>query len=112
MKDKKVLQKIVIAGFVVLILLSLIVPAIFSQTTLSAPKQEKLLNGLRVLMWPDAKASSAAIRIRIHTGSAFDPQGKEGLMQLLADNIFPNEASREFFAEDLGGRLDVISNFD
>ncbi len=95
----------------VAVLFALVAPAIFSQT-LPAPKQEKLLNGLKVLMWSDAKANDVSVKIRIHAGSAFDPQGKEGVMQLLANNIFPNEAAREFFTEDLGGSLEIVTNYD
>jgi predicted Zn-dependent peptidase len=87
-------------------------PPAFSQTALPTPKQEKLLNGLKVLMWSDSKADKVSVKIRIHSGSAFDPQGKEGLMQMLADNLFPNEAAREFFTEDLGGGLEIITNYD
>lgn len=76
------------------------------------PKQEQLLNGLNVLLFPDAKADKVAVRVRVHAGSAFDPQGKEGTMQLLADNLFPNEASREFFRDDLGGDLEVVTTYD
>lgn len=90
----------------------ILTPALFGQSTLPAPKQEKLLNGLKVLMWPDAKADKVSVKLRIHSGSAFDPQGKEGLMQMLADNLFPNEAAREFFKEDLGGDLEIITNYD
>ncbi len=111
MKNKKVFQKVVFIALIVLILFSLVAPAIFSQTS-PAPVQEKLLNGLKVLMWPDAKSDKVSIRVRVHSGSAFDPQGKEGVMQLLADNIFPNEASKDFFTEDLGGSLKVVSNYD
>ncbi len=84
----------------------------FAQAPLRAPKQEKLLNGLKVLMWSDAQADKVSVKIRIHAGSAFDPQGKEGAMQLLADDLFPNDASREFFAEDLGGGLEVVTTYD
>lgn len=77
-----------------------------------APRQEKLLNGLKVLMWPDQTASGVTVRIRVHSGSAFDPQGKEGVMYLLARNVFPTEAAREFFREDLGGNVEVVSNYD
>lgn len=110
MKSKKAKVK----SFFGWIVLSLIISTSlsFGQTSLPAPKQEKLLNGLKVLMWSDAKAGKVALKIRIHSGSAFDPQGKEGLMQMLADNLFPNEASREFFSEDLGGELEVIGNYD
>lgn len=78
----------------------------------SAPRQEKLLNGLKVVMWNDPAAAEVRVSIRIHGGSAFDPQGKEGVMQLLADNIFPTSASKSFFSEDLGGSVEVITNYD
>ena len=78
----------------------------------STPRQEKLLNGLKVLMWNDPSADKVTLKVRIHAGSAFDPQGKEGVMKLLADSIFPNENSYEFFREDLGGGLEVVSNYD
>ena len=88
------------------------VPATFSQSAMPTPRQEKLLNGLKVLMWSDSTSDKVTVKIRIHSGSAFDPQGKEGVMQLLADNLFPNQASRDFFAEDLGGGLDIVTNYD
>jgi predicted Zn-dependent peptidase len=81
---------------------------VFGQT----PRQEELLNGLKVLLWPDQKADKVTVRLRIHAGSAFDPQGKEGTMQMLADDLFPSEATREFFSEDLGGSLDIVTTYD
>ena len=78
----------------------------------ATPRQEKLLNGLKLLMWNDPSAPEVQVRVRIHAGSSFDPQGKEGVMRLLANSIFPTSASREFFKEDLGGTLEVISNYD
>lgn len=76
------------------------------------PREEKLLNGLKLLMWNDPAATDVQVSIRIHSGSAFDPQGKEGVMKLLSENIFPTSIAREFFSEDLGGSIDVISNYD
>jgi len=111
MKNKNLFVKIVFIAFILLLLFSLVAPAIFSQT-LGAPKKESLLNGLKVLMWNDAKADNVVVKIRIHAGSAFDPQGKEGVMQLLADNIFPNEAAKDYFSEDLGGGLEIVTNYD
>lgn len=78
----------------------------------SAPKQEKLLNGLKLLMWNQPNAEKATVKLRIHSGSAFDPKDKEGVMALVADILFPGEQIKEFFAEDLGGRLEVVSNYD
>ena len=109
-KSEKVKVKS-ISGWLLLFAIILTSP-LFGQTSLPAPKQEKLLNGLKVLMWSDAKADKVSIKIRIHSGSAFDPQGKEGLMQILADNIFPNEAAKDFFKEDLEGSLEITSNYD
>lgn len=111
MKNKNLFVKIVFIAFIVLLLFSLVAPAIFSQV-MPAPKKEILLNGLKVLMWDNAKADKVEVKIRIHAGSAFDPQGKEGVMQMLADNIFPNEAAKEFFTEDLNGSLEVVTNYD
>jgi predicted Zn-dependent peptidase len=83
-----------------------------SAQTSPAPRQEKLLNGLKVLLWADTKADNVRLILRVHSGSAFDPQGKEGLMQMLSANLFPNESIREFFSEDLGGSLDVTATYD
>ena len=76
------------------------------------PRQETLLNGLKVLMWRDTTANKITLKVRINSGSAFDPQGKEGSMKLLAENIFPTPESRDFFKEDLGGSLEIITNYD
>lgn len=108
MKIRGLFKKFALAVLVV----SAVSVAAFPQTATIAPKRETLLNGLKVLMWSDLKADKVSVKIRIHAGSAFDPQGKEGVMRLLADNIFPNETIREFFAQDLGGSLDVTTNYD
>ncbi len=76
------------------------------------PRQEKLLNGLKVVMWPDSSAGNVSIRIRVHAGAAFDPQGKEGVMKMLAENVFPTDAAREYFRDDLGGGLEVRTTYD
>lgn len=95
-----------------ILLVIVLTPALFGQSSLPAPKEEKLLNGLKILMWSDERADKVTVKLRIHSGSAFDPQGKEGVMQMLADNIFPNEATREFFTDDLGGSLEITANYD
>lgn len=76
------------------------------------PRQEKLLNGLKLLVWNTPGAEKVTVKLRVHSGSAFDPQGKEGVMALLGAALFPGEAQREFFTEDLGGSLQITSNFD
>src|SRR5690349_15573603 len=106
MNKKNFLIKIVFAVFVILLLLSLIAPAVFPQRTdIRSPRQETLLNGLKVIMFSDPKSDKVSLKLRINSGSAFDPQGKEGVMKLLSDNIFPSDEARNLFAEDLGGSL-------
>ncbi|HEY0429736.1 MAG TPA: pitrilysin family protein [Pyrinomonadaceae bacterium] len=108
MRIKKYFKKITITSLF-LFLLSIVSPA---QTTISEPRQEKLLNGLKLLVWSDAKAQKATVKLRIHSGSAFDPLAREGVMALLADILFPSETARDYFSEDLGGSLSVTSNYD
>ncbi len=79
---------------------------------ISGPRQEKLLNNLKLLIWTEPGAEKVTVKLRIHSGAAFDLQNKAGMMALLADILFPNETSKEFFREDLGGSLDVTSNYD
>lgn len=76
------------------------------------PRQEKLLNGLKILIWNTPAADKVTVKVRVHSGSAFDPQDREGVMKLLSESIFPNQATREFFTDDLGGSLEIISNYD
>ncbi len=84
-----------------------------AQTTKTAtPRQEKLLNGMKLLVWNDPTAPKVSVKLRVHSGSAFDPLGKEGTMAMLADILFPTDAAKEFFTEDLGGSLDVASSYD
>lgn len=112
MKNNNFFTKFVFMALIAFLLSSLAAPAIFSQTPASVPQQEKLLNGLKLLMWSDQKSDKVTMKIRIHAGSAFDPKGKEGVMKLLAADIFPNPETKEFFRDDLGGSLEVISNYD
>jgi len=86
--------------------------AVGQTAKLASPQQEKLLNGMNLLIWNVPTAEKATVKLRIHNGSAFDPQAKEGTMALLSDILFPSQAAKEFFQEDLGGSLEVTSNFD
>ncbi|MBA3352592.1 MAG: insulinase family protein, partial [Blastocatellia bacterium] len=109
MKFRSLFQKF----SMLLLCLAMLAPVAFGQRPGSrVPREEKLLNGLKLLMWSDPSATDVKVSIRIHSGSAFDPQGKEGVMKLLAENVFPTADSRAYFSEDLGGSLEVISNYD
>lgn len=109
MKLRSIFHKFALAALCVVVLT---IPALSQKPGSSIPRQEKLLNGLKVLMWSDPAAPDVRVSIRIHSGSSFDPQGKEGVMKLLAENLFPTAESRDFFSEDLGGGLELISNYD
>lgn len=79
----------------------------------AAPQEEKLLNGLKLLTWRQKGAEKASVKLRIHSGSAFDPQDKEGVMALFARILFPNREQVEgFFAEELNGSFEIVSNYD
>lgn len=84
----------------------------FAQSN-TVPQEEKLLNGLKLLTFRQKGADKLNIKLRLHSGSAFDPQDKEGVMALFADILFPNqEQVREYFTDELGGSFEIVSNYD
>lgn len=78
----------------------------------TTPRQEKLLNGLKVLVWNNPAADKVTLKLRIHSGSSFDPQDREGVMKLVSESFFPNAAAKEFFTDELGGSLEVTCDYD
>src|SRR5690349_540451 len=76
------------------------------------PDREQLLNGLRVLIWPQPGSPDLLVKLRINSGAAFDLAGKSGEMALLGDLLFPDAATVDFFTEELGGKLNVSVNYD
>lgn len=96
----------------ILSVLTLFSFAAAAQTPTATPRQEKLLNGLKVLVFRTPAADKVSLKLRIHGGSAFDPQEKEGVMKLLSESFFQTEGSRTFFADELGGSFDVTCNYD
>lgn len=85
--------------------------ATFSQTT-TEPVRSELLNGLRVVLLSRPEEPEVLIKLRIHSGSAFDLEGKAGAAALLGDILFPDPTTREFFTEDMQGRLNVSTDYD
>lgn len=77
-----------------------------------APRQQNLLNGLKILVWNDPTAQKLTVKLRVHSGAAFDPKDKMGTMALLGDVFFPTDEAKAFFTEDLEGSIDVSSNYD
>src|SRR4030095_15610387 len=76
------------------------------------PQREQLLNGLRVLIWHRPGEQDVLIKLRIHSGAAFDLAGKSGEMALLGDILFPDPATREYFTDQMQGRLNVTTDYD
>lgn len=76
------------------------------------PEQTRLLNGLRVLLWRRPADKEVLIKLRVHSGAAFDLAGKAGNMALLGDLLFPDPTTREYFTEEMQGRLNVTTNYD
>lgn len=71
-------------------------------------REERLLNGLKIYFFQRPGAQKVWMRLRVtNSGAAFDLAGKEGTARLLADAIFPDPATGQYVAEELGGRLDV-----
>src|SRR5204863_8157035 len=85
--------------------------AAFAQAT-PEPQRERLLNDLHILTWPRVGDQDVLIKLRIHSGAAFDLAGKSGEMALLGDILFPDPATREYFTEEMQGRLNVTTTYD
>ena len=76
------------------------------------PNRERLLNGLTILYGNRPGEANVLVKLRVHSGAVFDLAGKAGTMSLLADALFPEATTREYVAEQLGGRLEVATSYD
>jgi len=78
----------------------------------SAPERTRLLNELQVLLSTTPGAQEVLLKLRIHSGAAFDLEGKAGTMALLGDLLFPDPNTREYFTGEMQGRLSVLTDYD
>lgn len=76
------------------------------------PARAQLLNGLRIVHLPKPGDPGILIKLRIHSGAAFDLAGKEGTLALLGDILFPDPNVREYFTEEMQGRLNIKTDYD
>lgn len=106
-----VLKSLLCKCFWAVCLFSLVQAPVSAQVS-PAPQQALLLNGLRVLLWPRPGDQDVLIKVRIHSGAAFDLAGKAGSMALLGDILFPDPTTREYFTEEMQGRLNVTTDYD
>lgn len=94
-----------------LLCLLILAPSICAQTA-TPPEREELLNGLRLLFWPQPGHPEVILKLRINSGAAFDLAGKSGQMALLGDLLFPDPDTIDYFTSEMGGKLDVNVNYD
>ena len=87
-------------------------PAPLAAQPAATPREERLLNGLRIFFFPRPGAQKVWMRLRVNSGAAFDLAGKEGTSRLLADALFPDPTTGQYVAEELGGRLYVRADYD
>ena len=97
---------------VFLILTAGILSAYGAAQGVAEPRRDQLLNGLNVLLWQRAGDPNVILKLRIHSGAAFDLAGKAGTMALLGDSLFPDPTTRDYFTEELGGRVEVTTDYD
>jgi zinc protease len=100
-----------LAALSLFIILSLTISPCLAQSA-PEPRREQLLNGLNVLLWWRPTDANVLLKLRIHSGAAFDLSGKAGTMALLGDTLFPNPATREYYTEELKGKLEVTTDYD
>lgn len=104
---KRFLTKPILA-VCVLALIQSVVPAQIPME----PERARLLNGLRVMIWSRSGDQDVLLKLRVHSGAAFDLAGKAGTMALLGDLLFPDQTTREYFTEEMQGRLNVTTDYD
>ena len=95
-----------------LILFTLATFSLAQNISFDDPREEKLLNELKVLIWKQPNDGKVSVKLRIHSGAAFDPKDKMGTMVLLSRILFPEEGIKTFFEEDLEGKLEVVTTYD
>ena len=100
------------AGVAALALLFTLPVGTVEAQTAASPEREQLLNGLTILYGNRPGDPNVLLKLRIKSGAAFDLAGKAGIMALLADAMFPESSTREYVAEELGGKLDVSTTYD
>ncbi|MFZ0061023.1 MAG: insulinase family protein [Pyrinomonadaceae bacterium] len=96
-----------------LLLAGFLIPVLAASAQLpQQPEREQMLNGLRLLIWHKPGDADVFLSLRIHSGAAFDVEGKAGEMTILGDILFPDPTTREYFTDEMGGRLDVDTDHD
>jgi zinc protease len=93
----------------------LLIALMFSSTRAQSypePVRAQLLNGLTVLFSQRPGDPNVLMKLRVRSGAAFDTTGKSGTMALLGEVLFPDPSTREYVREQLGGKLEVSTDYD
>jgi zinc protease len=96
----------------VFLLLALLIPFQAAAQSFPEPAREHLLNGLTVLLWQRPGDANVLLKLRVHSGAAFDLAGKGGTMALLDDALFPDPSTGLYVREQLGGQFELATNYD
>ena len=98
--------------FSLCLLLALLIPFQSGAQSFPEPAREHLLNGLTVLLWQRPGDANVLLKLRVHSGAAFDLAGKGGTMALLDDALFPDPSTSQYVREQLGGQFELATNYD
>jgi zinc protease len=98
--------------FSLCLLLAGLMPFQAGAQTFPEPVREHLLNGLTVLLWQRPGDAKVLLKLRVHSGAAFDLAGKGGTMALLDDALFPDPSTGLYVREQLGGQFELATNYD
>jgi len=109
--NSRALKSLLTKGLLLLCCLTFVGSSVSAQVPME-PERARLLNGLRVLIWTRPNDQDVLLKLRVHSGAAFDLAGKGGSMALLGDILFPDPSTREYFTEEMQGRLNVSTDHD
>jgi len=97
---------------IIILSLALTVFTKSSQSQTPEPQRDQLLNGLKIVLISRPGDPNVLLKLRIHSGAAFDIAGKNGLMSLLGEMLFPDPVTFEYFTNEINGRLAVETGYD
>src|SRR5688572_32940158 len=91
-------------SIMLLLLVAAICPTPARAQSAPEPEREMLRNGLRILYWPQPGNRNVLLKLRIHSGAAFDLTDRAGRMALRGAALFPDPCTSEYMTEEVRGR--------
>ncbi len=108
---KPALSRSFLTKTLITVCLLVVLPSRTPAQSTPAPERIRLLNDLQILLAPRS-GGDLLVKLRIHSGGAFDLAGKAGTMALLGEMLFPDANTREYFTDEMQGRLAVTTDYD